>query len=76
MLKSDLICEVPRSTSLVQFVNYSLLTVCSSFTVGVMEEHDPALIHVMRAALEHTHKMANTTVPHYVTATNPESSHS
>ncbi len=58
-LKLRLTLEGPRS-SLSDFMDYALLTVGSVFTVGVAEERDTALTHVMAAALEHEHKMAAT----------------
>ncbi len=45
-LKSRLLREGPRS-SLSQFMDYTLLTVGSAFTVGVTEERDTALTRVM-----------------------------
>ncbi len=62
-LRSMLISEGPRS-SLCQFMDYALLCVGSSFTVGVAdEERNTALTHVMAAALENEHKMAATAEP-------------
>ncbi len=69
-LKSKLICEGPRS-SLSQFLDYALLCVGSSFTVGVAEvERDTALNCVIAATPEHTHKMAAIAEPvHKMAAT-------
>lgn len=62
-LKSQLICEGPRS-SLRDFIDFALLSVGFLFTVGVAEEErDTALTRVMAAALEHAHKMAATAEP-------------
>ncbi len=62
-LRSKLISEGPRS-SLCQFMDYALLCVGSSFTVGVAdEERNTALTHVMAAALDNEHKMAVTAEP-------------
>ncbi len=62
-LRSKLISEGPRS-SLCQFMDYALLCVGSSFTVGVAdEERNTALTHVMAAALDNEHKMAATAEP-------------
>ncbi len=84
-LKSKLICEGPRS-SLSQFLDYALLCVGSSFTVGVAEEErDTALNCVIAATPEHTYKMvaiaepvhkmaATTTTPCHVIAASHESS--
>lgn len=66
LLKSRLIFEGPR-LSLSQFMDYALLMVGSTFTVGVAEAHNPTHTHVMAAALEHNHKMADTTAPFQVT---------
>ncbi len=66
-LKSQLIREGPRS-SLSQFLDYALLCVASSFTVGVAEERDTAPNCVDTATLEHAHKMAATTTPRSVIA--------
>ncbi len=60
--------EGPR-LSLAQFMDYALLTVGSSFTVGVAdEERDTAFMTEMAATLEHAHKMAATTTPRHVIA--------
>ncbi len=62
-LKSQLIREGPRS-SLSQFLDYALLCVGSSFTVGVVEdERDITPNCLITAALQHAHKMAVTTPP-------------
>ncbi len=52
--------------SLAQFLDYALLTVGSTFTVGVAEERDTAPNCVNTATLEHAHKMAATTTPRSV----------
>ncbi len=62
LLKSRLILEGPRSF-LSDFMDYALFTVGSVFTVGVVEERDITLTHVIAVALEHEHKMAATTTP-------------
>ncbi len=69
-LRSKLISEGPRS-SLCQFMDYALLCVGSSFTVGVADEkRNTALTSVITAALEHAHKMAATAEPvHKMAAT-------
>ncbi len=54
-LKSRLTLEGPRSSPS-DFMEYALSTVGSVFTVGVTEERDTALTHVMAAALEHEQK--------------------
>ncbi len=46
--------------SLALFLDYALLTVGSSFTVGVAEERDTAPNCVNTATLEHAHQMAAT----------------
>ncbi len=61
-LRSRLRREGPRS-SLAQFLDYALLTVGSTFTVGVAEERDTAPNCVNTTTLEHAHKMAATTTP-------------
>ncbi len=59
----------PRS-SLSNFLDYVLWTVGSAFTVGIAEERDTALTHMIAAVLKHTHKMAVTTEPvHKMAAT-------
>ncbi len=44
-------------------MDYALLTVGSTLTVGVAEERDTAPNCEFTAALEHAHKMAATTTP-------------
>ncbi len=61
-LKSEFRREGTRA-SLTQFLDYALLTVGSTFTVGVAEERDTAPNCVNTATLEHAHKMAATTTP-------------
>ncbi len=61
-LKSEFRREGTRA-SLAQFLDYALLTVGSTFTVGVAEERDTAPNCVNTATLEHAHKMAATTTP-------------
>ncbi len=61
--------------SLALFLDYALLTVGSSFTVGVAEERDTAPNCVNTATLEHAHQMAATTTPRSVIAANLKSSH-
>ncbi len=60
--------------SLALFLDYALLTVGSSFTVGVAEERDTAPNCVNTATLEHAHQMAATTTPRSVIAANLKSS--
>ncbi len=72
-LKSKLRREGPRS-SLSQFLDYALLSVGSSFTVGVVEEErDIASVPKMAAIPERTHIMAATTTLRHVTAAIHES---
>ncbi len=68
-LKSEFRREGTRA-SLAQFLDYALLTVGSSFTVGVAEERDTAPNCVNTATLEHAHQMAATTTPRSVIAAN------
>ncbi len=72
-LRSEFRREGTRA-SLAQFLDYALLTVGSSFTVGVAEERDTAPNCVNTATLEHAHQMAATTTPRSVIAANHESS--
>ncbi len=73
-LRSRLRLEGPRS-SLGQFLDYALLTVGSSFTVGVAEEESgTASASEMVDAPGCTHKMAATTTPRHSSATSKESS--
>ncbi len=60
--------------SLAQFLDYALLTVGSSFAVGVAEERHTAPNCVTTATLEHAHQMAATTTPRGVIAANHKSS--
>ncbi len=60
--------------SLALFLDYALLTVGTSFTVGVAEERDTAPNCVNTATLEHAHQMAATTTPRSVIAANLKSS--
>ncbi len=61
--------------SLALFLDYALLTVGSSFTVGVAEERDNTAPNcVNTATLEHAHQMAATTTPRSVIAANLKSS--
>ncbi len=66
-LRSEFRREGTRA-SLAQFLDYALLTVGSTFTVGVAEERDTAPNCVNTATLEHAHKMAATTTPRSVIA--------
>ncbi len=68
-LRSEFRREGTRA-SLAQFLDYALLTVGSSFTVGVAEERDTAPNCVNTATLEHAHQMAATTTPRSVIAAN------
>ncbi len=68
-LRSEFRREGTRA-SLAQFLDYALLTVGSTFTVGVAEERDTAPNCVNTATLEHAHKMAATTTPRSVIAAN------
>ncbi len=68
-LRSEFRREGTRA-SLAQFLDYALLTVGSTFTVGVAEERDTAPNCVNTATLEHAHKMATTTTPRSVIAAN------
>ncbi len=72
-LKSQLIVRVPVHLS-VSILDYALLCVGSSFTVGVAEERDTAPNCVDTATLDHAHKMAATTTPRSVIAANHKSS--
>ncbi len=72
-LRSEFRREGTRA-SLAQFLDYALLTVGSSFTVGVAEERDTAPNCVNTATLEHAHQMAATTTPRSVIAANHKSS--
>ncbi len=72
-LRSEFRREGTRA-SLAQFLDYALLTVGSSFTVGVVEERDTAPNCVNTATLEHAHQMAATTTPRSVIAANHKSS--
>ncbi len=73
-LKSQLIREGPRS-SLSQFLDYALLTVGSTFTVGVAEEErDTASVTEMADAPECTHKMVDATTHRNFSADLHESS--
>ncbi len=72
-LKSRLTLEGPRS-SLSDFMDYALLTVGSTFTVGVAEERDTTPNCLITAALEHAHKMVATTPPCSVSAAGHEPS--
>ncbi len=66
-LRSEFRREGTRA-SLAQFLDYALLTVGSTFTVGVAEERDTAPNCVNTATLEHAHQMAATTTPRSVIA--------
>ncbi len=72
-LRSEFRREGTRA-SLAQFLDYALLTVGSSFTVGVAEERDTAPNCVNTATLKHAHQMAATTTPRSVIAANHKSS--
>ncbi len=72
-LRSEFRREGTRA-SLAQFLDYALLTVGSSFTVGVAEERDTAPNCVNTATLEHAHQMAATTTPRSVIAANLKAS--
>ncbi len=72
-LRSEFRREGTRA-SLAQFLDYALLTVGSSFTVGVVEERDTAPNCVNTATLEHAHQMAATTTPRSVIAANLKAS--
>ncbi len=72
-LRSEFRREGTRA-SLAQFLDYALLTVGSSFTVGVAEEWDTAPNCVNTATLEHAHQMAATTTPRSVIVANLKAS--
>ncbi|ROL45175.1 Repellent protein 1 [Anabarilius grahami] len=69
--KGYLITNGPRG-SFVELLDFALLTVGSRFTVGVAEDSDTAVNHVMAAASKNTHKMAATTTSHHVFTDRPE----
>ncbi|ROK82362.1 hypothetical protein DPX16_4017 [Anabarilius grahami] len=75
-LQNQLRREGQRS-SLGSFMDYALLSVGSLFTVGVAEECDTMVDHVMATAPRNTHQMAATitTATHHVSADRPESHH-
>ncbi|ROJ70135.1 hypothetical protein DPX16_13856 [Anabarilius grahami] len=75
-LQNQLRREGPRS-SLGSFMDYALLSVGSLFTVGVAEECDTMVDHVMAAAPRNTHQMAATitTATRHVSADRLESRH-
>ncbi|ROL50046.1 hypothetical protein DPX16_5805 [Anabarilius grahami] len=64
-----------RDGTLEQYIEQALQLSGSSYTVGVAEEHDSSLCHVMAAAQESTHKMAVTTLPVTAFADRPEQRH-
>ncbi|ROI16557.1 hypothetical protein DPX16_22676 [Anabarilius grahami] len=75
-LKDYLLTNGPRG-SFVEFLDFALLTVGSTFTVGVVEKCDTTLDHVMAGAKDNTLKMAATTTatPVHVSADHPEQRH-
>ncbi len=75
-LRSEFRREGTRA-SLAQFLDYALLTVGSSFTVGVAEERDTAPNCVNTATLEHAHQMAgnNNTSKRHCCQSQGKSSH-
>ncbi len=56
------------NVSLKDFMDYTLMVAGSSFTVGVVEEHDTASVTEMADAPERMHKMATTATGHIITA--------
>ncbi|ROI26648.1 hypothetical protein DPX16_21591 [Anabarilius grahami] len=72
-LKDYLLTNGPRG-SFVEFLDFALLTVGSSFTVGVMEDSDTMVNPVMAATPKNTHKMATATTSHAF-ADRPEQRH-
>ncbi|ROL53270.1 hypothetical protein DPX16_20909 [Anabarilius grahami] len=72
-LKDYLLTNGPRG-SFVEFLDFALLTVGSSFTVGVMEDSDTMVNPVMAATPKNMHKMATATTSHAF-ADRPEQRH-
>ncbi|ROL55611.1 Glucose-dependent insulinotropic receptor [Anabarilius grahami] len=70
-LEGYLITNGPRG-SFVELLDFALLTVGSRFTVGVAEDSDTAVNHVMAATSKNTHKMAATTTSHHIFTDRPE----